>query len=180
MGRQGDPEAGLHEYPRGRLRRRGAAVLFGKVGVDLAIPCSMVPLANQGRELSELLGRKRIHSRFYFRKTHAWILARNRLRDNVGSSSVQARPARSGRVRTAMAIGDGDASGDTDKISPVKPDRFKRSSLSTLISPLVALTPRPRCGLPMHGPSNYQVSQCSIQRVLRVYAVETMVTIAAT
>ena len=32
----------------------------------------------------------------------------------------------------------------------------------------------------MHGPSNYQVSQCSIQRVLRVYAVEAMVTIAAT
>jgi hypothetical protein len=42
---------------------------FGKVGVDLAIPCSLVPLANKGRELSELLGRKRIHSRFYFRKT---------------------------------------------------------------------------------------------------------------
>src|SRR3977135_367413 len=32
----------------------------------------------------------------------------------------------------------------------------------------------------MHGPSNYQVSQCSIQRVLRVCAVEAMVTIAAT
>jgi hypothetical protein len=80
----------------------------------------LIPLPNERSEFGEFFGGKRIHSRFYFRKTHAWILPRNRLRDNVGSSSVQARPARSGRVRTAMAIGDGDASGDTDKISPVK------------------------------------------------------------
>ncbi|MEY2563755.1 MAG: hypothetical protein QOH88_1948 [Verrucomicrobiota bacterium] len=47
------------------------ASTFRKVGVDLAIPRGLIPLANEGSELGELFRGKGIHSHFYFRKTHA-------------------------------------------------------------------------------------------------------------
>lgn len=44
---------------------------FGKIGVDLAIPCGLIPLPDERSEFGELFGGKGIHSRFYFGKTHA-------------------------------------------------------------------------------------------------------------
>jgi hypothetical protein len=53
-------------------------VSLGKVRVNLAIPRGSISLQNEGSKLGKLLVGKRIHRRFYFRKTHAGILSTNR------------------------------------------------------------------------------------------------------